>query len=249
MTFPTNPHFISFIVPAYNEEKLILSCLQSLRVSAQEVIPPDWEWEMIVVDNNCTDRTADLAAGAGARVVFEGINQIARARNAGAREARGDWFVFIDADSTLTPGLMADTVSAMTVADIVGGGAWVGFPDTPFWTVRVSVAFWNRLSSFKQWAAGSYVFCRADVFRALGGFSDQMYFAEEIEFSGRVGEWAAKEKMRFVILRKHRILTSDRKAHLYKVRDWLRLVWRFIQSPRRAVRGKDKPDIWYDGRR
>ena len=50
-------------------------------------------------DNNSKDRTAEIARAAGARVVFEPVNQIARARNAGAAAATGIWLVFVDADS------------------------------------------------------------------------------------------------------------------------------------------------------
>src|SRR5438876_11028275 len=58
-----------------------------------------WPAELIVCDNNSDDRTAQIARAAGARVVFEPVNQIARARNTGAAHAAGEWLIFIDADS------------------------------------------------------------------------------------------------------------------------------------------------------
>ena len=90
---------LSIIIPAFNEERLIERCLQSISVSLVANFTPGVTSEIIVVDNNSTDKTADLARQAGAQVVFEPINQIGRARNAGAAEATGDWLLFLDADS------------------------------------------------------------------------------------------------------------------------------------------------------
>jgi len=58
---------------------------------------------MIVCDNNSTDRTAEIARAAGAIVVYEPVNQIARRRNCGAAAATGDWLIFVDADSIRAP--------------------------------------------------------------------------------------------------------------------------------------------------
>ena len=81
---------ISIVVPAYNEEKEITACLASVQDCWDEVSHQHLHCEIIVVDNNSTDKTADLAWAAGAKVVFEPINQISRARNSGAAAATGD---------------------------------------------------------------------------------------------------------------------------------------------------------------
>ena len=75
----------SIVVPAYNEEKLLPATLRTLR-QAMNGASSERQGEIIVVDNNSTDTTADIARQAGVRVVFEPINRISRARNAGARE-------------------------------------------------------------------------------------------------------------------------------------------------------------------
>src|SRR5205823_2793019 len=90
---------ISIIVPAFNEEKLIGETLRRISSATAAFSERGWASEVIVCDNNCSDRTAELARAGGARVVFEPINQIARARNTGAAAATGDWLLFIDADS------------------------------------------------------------------------------------------------------------------------------------------------------
>lgn len=79
---------ISFIIPAFNEEQLIEQCLHSLADSVADNQAYGYTHEIIVVDNNSTDKTAQLAARAGAKVVFEPVNHIARARAAGANVAQ-----------------------------------------------------------------------------------------------------------------------------------------------------------------
>ncbi len=74
---------ISFVVPAFNEERLLPATLEAIHVAGQAT---GTDYEVIVVDDESSDGTADLAAAAGARVVHVRHRQIAATRNAGARE-------------------------------------------------------------------------------------------------------------------------------------------------------------------
>src|SRR2546429_50718 len=87
-----------------------------------------WPAELIVCDNNSDDRTAQIARAAGARVVFEPVNQIARARNTGAAHAAGEWLIFIDADSHPSRELFAEAAEAMQGGLCLAGGATLAFP-------------------------------------------------------------------------------------------------------------------------
>ena len=90
----SRPHLaqlkISIIIPAFNEERLLGETLDHVKTARAAFIALGWESELIVCDNNSTDRTADIARAAGAAVVFEPVNQIARARNRGAEAATND---------------------------------------------------------------------------------------------------------------------------------------------------------------
>src|ERR1043166_9115673 len=88
---------ISFIVPAFNEEALIGKTVDALHAAAR----PFGEYETIAVDDASTDGTAHIAQEHGARVVGVALRQIAATRNAGARHAKGDIFIFVDADTIL----------------------------------------------------------------------------------------------------------------------------------------------------
>src|SRR5262245_38553359 len=95
-----------------------------LKRSMERLMPSG---EVIVVDNNSNDRTAQIAAEAGARVVREPFNQISRARNAGARAATGDHFLFLDADTLPTHVLLGSALTRLLSGLYVGGGAIISF--------------------------------------------------------------------------------------------------------------------------
>lgn len=81
---------ISIIVPAFNEEQFLGKTLAQIKAATSALANTGWGTELIVCDNNSTERTAEIAQAAGANVVFEPVNQISRARNSGAAAATGD---------------------------------------------------------------------------------------------------------------------------------------------------------------
>ena len=115
----------SIIIPAYNEEDYLAKTLTALEDAMSHI---ERSSEIIVVDNNSNDRTAEIAKQHNTQVVFEAINQISRARNAGARLAQGRYLIFVDADTHLQTGLLTRTLQLMADDAIVGGGARL-YPD------------------------------------------------------------------------------------------------------------------------
>jgi peptidoglycan/xylan/chitin deacetylase (PgdA/CDA1 family)/GT2 family glycosyltransferase len=86
--------FVSVVIPAYNEETYLLSCLESIRKQDYA-----GKYEVIVVDNASTDDTAKIALNWGAKVVYESKRSPACARQKGAEVATGEIIAFIDADT------------------------------------------------------------------------------------------------------------------------------------------------------
>ena len=239
---------ISVIVPAFNEERGLAASLRSIRAAMASFDEAGWASELIVCDNNSTDRTAAVAREEGADVVFEPINQISRARNTGARRASGDWLLFVDADSQPSYALCADVVGAIRSGRCIAGGSTVCF-DQANLDVRVIGAVWNATSRMMRWVAGSFIFCNATVFRELGGFSQELYAAEEIDLSRRLKRVARRRRQRIVILHRHPLLTSARKATLYTPREMRRFMLRTIMRRGRTLRSAEECFSWYDGRR
>lgn len=240
---------ISIVLPAFNEEKLIGATLQAVHAAREAFTALGWASEVIVCDNNSTDRTAELARAAGATVVFEPVNQIARARNAGAAAATGDWLVFVDADSQPDAGLFAAVAEVIRAGGHLAGGSSLRLDAAPWWT-WFFVNGWLLVSRVAHWAAGSFVFVEAAAFRAVGGFNQALYATEEIDLSQRLNRLARARQLKPMrILTRHPLLTSGRKAHLYTPWEHLRFMLKTACSLGRALNRRDACPIWYDGRR
>ncbi len=84
---------VSLVIPAYNEEETIRQVVDEFRAE------PHLD-EIVVVDNNCKDRTAEFAAAAGARVVKESRPGYGAALLAGMDAAKGDILVLVEADGS-----------------------------------------------------------------------------------------------------------------------------------------------------
>ncbi len=237
---------LSIIVPAFNEEKLLPATLAAIREAAVAFAEADWAWELIVCDNNSTDRTAEAGRTAGAMVVFEPVNQIARARNTGAAAATGDWLLFVDADSTPHRELFARVLKLMQSNDVLAGGCVVR-TDVPHALFDGLTAMWNRLSQWMCWMAGSFVFCRAEAFRAIGGFDELLYASEEIDLSRKLKRLARERRQSVVIIADQTLLTSGRKVHLYTKWELLSLLAQSLVLPWLTMRRRQA--FWYDGRR
>jgi glycosyltransferase involved in cell wall biosynthesis len=245
-SFRVVPKF-SIVVPAFNEEKLLPATLRAIHGAATALVAAGHDWELLVCDNNSTDRTAELARAGGAQVVFEPVNQIGRARNTGAAAATGHWLVFIDADSSPSPALFAELAAAVGDPRVVGGGAPVKM-DRFYWRAWFFGGVWNAISRLFGWAAGSFLFCETAAFRAVGGFNAELFASEEIDLCRRLKAHARPFRRRMRILRAP-MLTSARKLELYARGELLWFALRAAFRPHATVKARDACHIWYDGRR
>ena len=239
---------ISVIVPAFNEEKLLGASLTEIRTAAAAFTTRGWEFQLIVCDNNSTDRTADIARAAGAQVVFEPFNQIGRARNSGAAAATGDWLIFVDADSHPSRELFADVADQITTGTVLAGGATVALDEKMF-VANLVTQLWNLTSRFNKWLAGSFIFIHTAAFRELGGFNPEIFAAEELELSQRIKKLAREHGKKVVILHRHPLKTSARKMKLYTTGELFRFLLRSIFNHQRTMRSREAAYLWYDGRR
>lgn len=131
--------FISVIVPAYNEENYLDACLTSLTRQAF----PSADYEVIVVDNASTDRTAEIAKKYPVKVVSEPRRSVVRARQAGFDASRGQIIASADADTVYPSGWLRLISAAFhrrpQITAVVG---WIYYTGTPAW--------FNFFSSFNQ---------------------------------------------------------------------------------------------------
>jgi glycosyltransferase involved in cell wall biosynthesis len=176
----------SVIVPTYMEEECIENCLRSIEGQRYHRS----EFEIIVSDARSTDRTVELAHRYTDNIIVEDRKGIAFGRNCGAKKAKGDILVFIDADAILDENFlihchktfMDPTVAGMTgIANPSDGGALQKFVyHGTYWMVRLFYFF--GLSLFP----GICVAYKRDVFLSHGGFREDFGIVEDLDLSRRI---------------------------------------------------------------
>ncbi len=230
---------ISFIIPAYNEESLLARTLEAIHNAARGVRV---DYEVIVADDASTDRTAGIARQRGARVIEVNKRQIAAARNAGAREARGDVFIFVDAD-TIVPQAALTAALAALHEGAVGGGCSVRLDGRVSLAGRLMLPALNRLFRILKYAGGCFIFCRREAFEQAGGFDERYFAGEEIWLSR-----ALKRQGRFVVSRE-KVTTSGRKLRQNSTGRILWTMFRLVLRGPKAAQRREGLELWYDGRR
>jgi glycosyltransferase involved in cell wall biosynthesis len=230
---------ISFIVPAYNEELLLPRTLAALHEAARSTGEP---YEIVVADDDSSDRTVAVAEEQGARVVHVANRQIAATRNSGARAANGDIFVFVDADTIVNSAVVCAALKVVREG-AVGGGCELRFDGAlPPWA-KLMVGAFRPLYRLGRLASGSFLFCTRTAFETVGGFDETLFAAEEAVMSK-----ALRRQGRFVVLRET-VLTSGRKLRAYSAGEIFRLLSRLALFGRRALRERRGLEIWYGARR
>ena len=240
---PQKP-ILSVVIPAFNEEERLPQCIDRVREALEASPELAKAYEIIVCDNNSTDATPVVAEKRGARVVFEAINQISRARNRGASITSGEWLLFVDADSWPSPELIKDIVPLLSSSDYIGCGSTIRVVDGPRWFKFTWESKNWSMRTFK-WCAGAFILCRRDAFNELGGFSQEHYIFEELDFVKRLRALGAKRGQKFIILHKHPFSTSGRKGMAYGFAGWIKFALRLCLSPRKSVRDKAFAAKWY----
>ena len=158
---------VSVVVPCYNEESSIVACLDAL--AAQTLQP----LEVLVVDNNSTDKTIQIAEDyAGVMVISESKQGLKPARNRGMNMARGDVIARLDADSVVAPDWVETIVKTMQdvrVQAVSGTGFFYDAPCQKFVRAARNVfAVWlNRLVLGHHMLWGSNMAVRASAWKLI----------------------------------------------------------------------------------
>jgi glycosyltransferase involved in cell wall biosynthesis len=230
---------ISFIVPAWNEAGLVGATIGAIHAACRAL---NESYEIIVSDDGSTDETASIAERHGARVIKVAHRQIASTRNSGARKAKGEFLIFVDADTVVNDTVVRAALDAMRKG-AVGGGAAVGLDADVPWYAKAMMPIFVFAFRTLGLAAGCFVFCTRKAFDAAGGFDETYFGGEEIIFSR-----AMKRQGRFVVL-KHTVVTSGRKLRTHSpIEVWAFLIRLAFRGPK-GVRQREGMDLWYAERR
>ncbi|PYS23871.1 MAG: hypothetical protein DMF72_07850 [Acidobacteria bacterium] len=175
----------SVIIPAYNEEQYLPRLLKSIEIARANYSGGRNQVEILVADNASTDRTAEVAAVYGARVVHVAKRRIGAARNGGARASTGEILCFIDADSAVHP----QTFDAIDLVMKTGKYVWgVTGATMERMSFPLFITYWTFLPMVLLTGLDiGLSFCRREDFEAVGGYDESRLYAEDVKFP-----WALK---------------------------------------------------------
>ena len=139
---------ISFVIPCYNEEKYIRDCIRSIKREASS-LP---HYEIIVVDNNCTDNTVLIAMQEGVTVVSERQKGVVWARQKGYQTAQHELIANIDADSRLCKDWVSIALENISNAETVAVTGPLIYDD-----VSRSLAISTRIYYYLAWFSNNFI--------------------------------------------------------------------------------------------
>ena len=182
------PRF-SVIIPTLNEEKYLPNLLRSLASQTEK------QFEVIVVDGQSRDKTVTVARQFGRvlprlKLIVSKQASLPIQRNLGAKEARGEWLVFVDADSILMPYFM-DRVKAFIHEKHPALIATWAQPDSDVVVDAIFTLFFNLIVEasvlFKRpFAPGPLTLVRRDAFKRVGGYNEKRAYNEDVDLGLRL---------------------------------------------------------------
>lgn len=239
------PVQLSIIVPAWNEEKYIGRAIDSLQQAAQVYARErGCGTEIIVVDNNSKDRTGDVAREHGARVVFEPVNNIGKARNAGAKVARGKYIAFCDADNQVTENLLLLIHDHLEDPRIAGGGTWIE-PERRNFKISFFYFLWGIYVRCSRMGVGM-MHCRKADFESFGGFDETIYAAEDVQLAYDLKKVGRPRRQKFKLIKKGWVITSTRKIDQTPLVTMIAKLVGFGFGLQKKIRSKEYCEHWYE---
>jgi glycosyltransferase involved in cell wall biosynthesis len=236
---------LSIIIPAWNEEKYIGRAIDSLkRAGAVYQSARGATAEIIVVDNNSSDRTAEVAREHGAYVVFEPINNIGKARNTGAKTSRGKYIAFCDADNEVTENLLVLVHDHLEDPRIAGGGTWIE-PAKRNAKINFFYFLWGIYVRVSRVGVGM-MHCRKADFEAFGGFDETIYAAEDVQLAYDLKKIGKPRGQRFTLIKKGWVITSTRKIDQTPLLTMIAKLIGFGFRLQKKIRSKEYCEHWYE---
>lgn len=192
---------LSIIIPTYNEERYLPLLLDSIKKQDFH------DYEVIVADANSKDATRSIAKKYGCKIIKGG--RPARGRNNGARHAKGDILLFLDADVILPSGFLKENLADFKKKKLVCAGVKAK-PLSRSIIDNLGFAIANlgnyMLVRTQPRGIGWCIFIRKKVFNEINGFNENLLVGEDIDLTHKTKKYNA-----FGILKKKSIYVSIRR--------------------------------------
>lgn len=227
-------YVFTVVVPAHNEEKYVVRCINSIKRAADHFGRPV---EIIVVCNRCTDKTMELAQANGARTLINEQRCIAAVRNTGIKAARGRYILTIDCDNRMTKGTIKEAYRLLKSGKYIGGGASIRFE-------RYSLPLYLNDYMCRGAFALTGLYCgmfwaSKQTFEAVGGFADKRAM-EDVQTARNLKAYGKKLGKKYGCLKRNYLINSTRKWD--DMGDWLyiRLLFENAGSIIKAALGNSR---------
>ncbi|MBI2650149.1 glycosyltransferase [Candidatus Woesearchaeota archaeon] len=192
---------ISIIIPAYNEEKYLPKLLECIKKQTYK------DYEIIVADANSKDRTRQIAKKHGCRTVNGGMPSVGR--NNGAKAAKGDILLFLDADSLIEKDFLENALGDIEKRNLDVAGSYL-HPLSGKFTDRIFLAIFNAWTCTTQFfypnACGSGIFCKKSLHEKVNGFDETIKLSEDMDYVRRAGKYG-----KFRIIKNSKLVYSMRR--------------------------------------
>jgi glycosyltransferase involved in cell wall biosynthesis len=200
---------ISFIIPAFNEEKHIGNVIKSI----QQIETP-FKYEIIVVDHNSSDDTALIADKMSVKVIKKIGGSIASVRNLGVKSSKGEILVFLDADVTLTLKWfqnIENTINELKENIFIVTGSHCNVPENGNWIEK----FWfqNYVEEKKTTNLGTgHMIINRKFFDQIGGFDESLSTGEDYDICMKAIKHSGKIKSNSLL----RVIHHDYPNNLFQ---------------------------------
>jgi len=192
---------VSIVIPTYNEEKYLPKLLDS--IDKQTVGPT----EVIVSDAFSEDKTREIAKKYGCKVVDGGLPAVGR--NSGAKVAKSEIILFLDADVVLPKDFLEKTISEMTERGLDMASCFL----KPTTRSKVDLAFYSAFNYYCKITTkihphipGSCIFIKKYLHQKINGFDETIVMCEDQDFVKRASKFG-----KFAFLKSFKIPFSERR--------------------------------------
>jgi len=207
---------ISVILAAYNEEKLLPRCLKTL----QDQTYPRELFEVILVDNNSSDKTSQIGRQYGVKVVeYKDVQGCGPARKFGSKIARGEIFAFTDPDCIVPPNWLEkiDSQFMKNGVQLIGGKGMADRKDILIRFPFVIADWFYLLNNFfgKPLIWGYNMAVKKTAYDAIGGINIELLSSEDWDLAFRIHKKFGRGSVKY--LRSLEVATYPRKQNNPKV--------------------------------
>ncbi|MEM4882354.1 MAG: glycosyltransferase [Candidatus Aenigmatarchaeota archaeon] len=179
---------ISVIIPTYNEEKYIEDTLLSIKYQRF-----NYPYEIIVSDSNSKDKTIEIAKRYANKIIITKKRGISIGRNLGAKYAKGDILIFVDADTILLPNTLREVYKVIKKKGI--SLVFVPFLSREY--SPISNFYFSFSFNYMKFLyivgkvahiPGFFMACKREDFFRVGGFDEKLKVLEDFDFSEKLSK-------------------------------------------------------------